>query len=67
MGMRACEAAKTAFMVDMYWLGSDCDTDSTRIRACRFGADGCVDGAVVGFAGSADVLGGSKARDVLCV
>lgn len=60
--MRGCE---DGVMVGMYCAGSDCETESTRMRACRLDVEGVVVGAVVGFAGSADVLGGSKASDVL--
>lgn len=75
MGMRACDAANTVFMVGMYCDGAESDTEMTRIRACRVGwsSEGDEDVAVatvvfVGLAGSVDpdvVLEGAKASEVL--
>lgn len=57
MGIRAWEAAKTAFIVAMYCAGSESETEMTRILACRVGFWGAVGVAVDGLAGSEDCFG----------
>lgn len=75
MGIRACEAAKTPFMVGIYCEGAESETERIRIRAWRVGCSSvCVELDValatvvlVGFAGSEDPddFEGAKAREAL--